>query len=211
MTSVWGPLGWMTLHSVSTTYSENPTPSEKQLMYSWLELFRDTITCPHCKEHFGSMLQNYRARFPRMLDSRQEFAMFVFRAHNAVNARLHKPVYSTLAECMDILRTNTKTRSAADYRVAYLNHITRYWKTLQDVTGIVALKKVNELKKIEIEYISPKDTHFTIDLSDQGVVIPREWLEGQRETENRSMRINLPSGAAPRVGFQLVGGRMRLR
>lgn len=201
----------MTLHSVSTSYSENPTPSEKQLMYSWLELFRDTITCPHCKEHFGTMLQNYRARFPRMLDSRQEFAMFAFRAHNAVNARLHKPVYSTLAECMEVLHTNTKTRSASEYRVAYLNHITRYWRTLQDISGIVALKKVAEMKKIEADYFAPKDTRFAVELSDQGVVIPREWVEGQREVEARPVRVNLSSGPAPRVGFQLVGGRMRLR
>lgn len=212
MTSVWGPLGWMTLHSVSTSYPETPTPSEKQLVQSWLELFRDTITCPHCKEHFGTMLQNYRARFPRMLDSRQEFATFVFRAHNAVNARLHKPVYATLAECMEVLRNNTKTRSAADYRVSYINHITRYWRTLQDITGIVALRKVTEMKKIETEYFAAKDTKFAVDLVDQGVVIPREWVDGQKpETETRpSLRFS-SSGPTPRVGFQLVGGRIRLR
>jgi hypothetical protein len=146
-----------------------------------------------------------------MLDSRQEFAMFVFRAHNAVNARLHKPVYTTLADCMDVLRTNTKTRSASEYRVAYLNHITRYWRTLQDISGIVALKKVAEMKKIEMEYIAEKDTKFVVDLSDQGVIIPREWVEGQKEVEAKPTRISLPSGPAPRVGFQLVGGRMRLR
>ena len=201
----------MTLHSVSTSYPETPTPSEKQLMQSWLEMFRETITCPHCKEHFGTMLQNYKARFPRMLDSRQEFSMFAFRAHNAVNARLHKPVYATLEECMTVLRNNIRTRTATDYRISYINHITRYWRTLQDITGIVALRKIAEMKKIEAEYMTLRDTRFEITLVDQGVVIPREWVEGHREPEARpSLRLS-SSSSGPRVGFQLVGGRIRLR
>jgi hypothetical protein len=38
MTAVWGPLGWMTLHSVSTMYPEQPTQAEKTLMTTWLRL-----------------------------------------------------------------------------------------------------------------------------------------------------------------------------
>lgn len=211
MTAVWGPLGWMTLHSVSTSYSEVPTPNERQLVSTWIDLFRDTITCPHCKDHFTTMLDNYRKRFPGFLSSRQDFAMFAFRAHNAVNARLHKPVYATLAECMDVLKNNIKTRSAADYRVAYLNHIARYWSTIQDVSGIVALKKVNEMKKIEIEYFSHRDTKFNVALKDDNVVIPRNWVENVSEAPTTSFPTPVLSTANTRAGFRIVGGRMRLR
>jgi len=157
------------------------------------------------------MLQNYRMRFPNMLDSRQSFAMFAFRAHNAVNARLSKPVYNTLAECMEILKTNTKTRSAADYRISYINHITRYWKTIQDIAGIVALKKVTELKKIEIDYIGPRDTKFDVTLADEPVVIPRNWVEKQGEEPPRSTMIAFSPNKPMRAGIQIVGGRIRLR
>ena len=156
------------------------------------------------------MLQNYRNRFPGMLNSRQEFAMFAFRAHNAVNSRLHKPVYSTLAECMDILRNNTKTKSAAEYRMAYINHIMRYWRTIQDISGIVALKKVNEMRKIEIDYFTRIDTKFDVQLVEDSVTIPRHWVENNVEPVS-STTPSLPPNTNMRAGFKIVGGRMRLR
>ena len=157
------------------------------------------------------MLQNYRNRFPGMLNSRQEFAMFVFRAHNAVNARLHKPVYSTLTECMNVLQTNIKSKGPAEYRIAYINHIMRYWATIQDITGIVALKKVNEMRKIEIDYFTRIDTKFDIQLRDETVTIPRNWVENNVEPASTTPVPVLPSNSNVRAGFKIVGGRMRLR
>jgi hypothetical protein len=157
------------------------------------------------------MLQNYRMRFPNLLESRQSFAMFAFRAHNAVNARLSKPVYATLAECLAVLKTNTTTRSAVDYRISYINHITRYWRTNQDIAGIVALKKIAELKKIELEYIGPRDTKFEITLLDEPVVIPRNWVEAQSEQVPRTTIVAFSPTKPMRAGFQVVGGRIRLR
>ena len=212
MTAVWGPLGWMTLHSVSTSYPVNPTSTEKQLVYSWLDMFRDTITCNYCKGHFTTMLANYRVRFPNMLDSRQSFAMFVFRAHNTVNARLSKPVYSTVKECMDMLKINIQTRPAVDYRISYVNHILKYWKTLQDISGVVAVKKILEMKKIEIEYFSKLDTNLDVELIEESTIIPRAWVENNVE-EPRSQALSFtrynPKNPS-RAGIQIVGGRIRL-
>lgn len=157
------------------------------------------------------MLQNYRTRFPNFLNSRQDFAMFAFRAHNVVNARLHKPVYQTLAECMEILRNNTKTRSAANYRVSYLNHIARYWGTIQDISGIVAMKKVMEMRKIETEYFSTHDTQFNVTLAEDTVVIPRNLVE--KDTVVRPLVPTVrapPINANTRGGIRVVGGRIRL-
>lgn len=212
MTSIWGPLGWMTLHSVSTSYPERPSPTERQLVHTWLDLFRDTITCAHCRMHFTTMLQNYRARFPTMLDSRQDFATFAFRAHNAVNARLSKPVRATLADCMETLRKNIETRSPAEYRMAYLNHIIRYWQTMQDMSGITALKKIQEMRKIETTYFALRDTKFDVTLVDQGVVIPTAWVEGgSSETAAPTPSLRFTPGAPIRAGFGFVGGQFRLR
>lgn len=212
MTAIWGPLGWMTLHSVSTSYPEHPTPTERQLVSTWLDLFRDTITCPHCRVHFATMLQNYRAHYPTMLDSRQDFAMFAFRAHNAVNARLLKPVPTTLEECMKLLRKAIETRTPLEYRTAYLNHATRYWRTLQDVSGIVALKKLIEMRKIEQTYFSLRDTKFDVVLVDQGVVIPQSIVEGgSSEVARPTPSLRFAPGANVRAGFRFVAGQFRLR
>ena len=209
MTAVWGPLGWMTLHSVATSYPETPTQSERELMYSWLDMFRDTITCPHCRDHFTAMLQTYRSSFPSMLNSRQDFSVFTFRAHNAVNRRLKKPIQGTLEECMTTLQNNVKTRSAVDYRVSYLNHITKYWKSWQDITGIVALKKINEMRKIESTYVQPRDRNFAVTLTSDVVVLPRDALEVSEERSVGTPTISIPTGAPGR--FRLTGSGFRLR
>ena len=208
MTSVWGPLGWMTLHSVATCYPVSPTQAVKELMYSWLDMFRDTITCPYCREHFGTMLAAYRSSFPGMLSSRQEFALFSFRAHNAVNRRLRKPLQATLEECVATLQNNVKLRNASDYRVSYLNHITRYWKSWQDVTGIVALKKIAEMRKIEATYVQQRDSNFNVALTPDVVVLPRDALESGPE-EAAPSKVVLPTGTAARFRLTATGFRIR--
>jgi hypothetical protein len=87
----------------------------------------------------------------------------------------------------------------------------RYWSTIQDTQGITALKKVLEMKKIEIDYFGPRDTKFEVSLVDEGVVIPRAWIEHQPggyqpETPCPSLRMTDTS----RAGFRMVGGRIRL-
>lgn len=199
----------MTLHSVATCYPETPTQSERDLMYSWLDMFRDTITCPHCRDHFAAMLQAYRSSFPGMLRSRQEFTLFTFRAHNAVNRRLNKPIFGTVEECMATLQTNVKTRSAVDYRVSYLNHISKYWRSWQDITGMMALKKITEMRKIEATYIQPRDTNFNVTIQSDVVVLPRDAMEPTEEQGVGTMRIALPSGNPGR--FQLTSKGFRIR
>ena len=109
---------------------------------------------------------------------------------------------------MTTLRANVKTRSAAEYRVSYLNHITKYWRGWQDITGIVALKKINELRKIESTYIQPRDTNFIVTLTPDVVVLPRDTLEPSSEGP-RPLRVSLPTGPAGRL--QLTGAGFRMR
>ena len=210
MTAIWGPLGWMTLHSTAFAYPESPSNSERDLMYSWLDMFRDTITCSTCKGHFTEMLGKYRSQFPNMLQSRHEFVMFTFRAHNAVNKRLNKPVYPSVEDCMTTLRNNVKSRTAREYRVSYINHITRYWKTYQDVTGIVALKKVREMRRIEDEYVGMRDTNFTVDIRPDVVVLPQSVMEKATEVPSRQIFFG-GSTANASAGFQITSRGFRLR
>jgi hypothetical protein len=207
MTAVWGPLGWMTLHSVATIYPTQPTRGEQQLMNTWLDMFRDTITCPSCRDHFTSMLATYRQTFPNMLASRQNFAMFTFRAHNAVNRRLSKPVYMDLEACMNQLKNNIKTRSARDYRVSYLAHITRHWSIFRDASGIAALRKIQEMSKIEGDYFTPRDTNFAVELTADVVVLPQDALE-RNPLQERPTR---PTLRPPKQGFRLTAGGLRIR
>jgi hypothetical protein len=209
MTAVWGPLGWMTLHSIATIYPSEPTQAERDLMSSWLDMFRDTITCPSCQAHFTGLLANYRVAFPNMLSSRQTLSIFTFRAHNAVNMRLNKPIQTDIDACMNTLKNNIKTRSAGEYRRAYLAHIARHWRTYRDIAGIAAMRKIGEMNKIEAEYCMPRDTNFEVTLSPDVVVLPRDVLDkSPQESPNRMA----PNGRfAPAHGFRLTAGGIRLR
>jgi hypothetical protein len=209
MTSIWGPLGWMTLHSTACAYSENPTTAEKELMTTWIDLFRDSITCPSCKQHFATLLNNYRIHFPGMLNSRQDFVIFTFRAHNAVNRRIHKPIYSSVEECLATLHNIVKTRPAREYRTTYLAHITRHWKVMQDVNGIVTLKKIQEMKRIENEYVSLRDTNFEVQLRPDVVVLPQDALE--RTNEVQVQRPIFLGNVKASAGFRLTPNGFRLR
>lgn len=210
MTSIWGPLGWMTIHSTACAYSETPTTSEKELMSSWLDLFRDSITCPSCKQHFTTLLNNYRIHFPGMLNSRQDFVIFTFRAHNAVNRRIHKPIYSSVEECIATLCNIVKTRPAREYRNNYLAHIARHWKVMQDVSGIVTLKKIQEMKRIEAEYVSQRDTNFEVQIRPDVVVLPQDTLERTNEVQVQRP-IFLGNTANASAGFRLTANGFRLR
>lgn len=201
MTSIWGPLGWMTLHSVASLYPNTPTEAERLLMVKWLDLFRDTITCPSCQAHFAELLASYRAQFPNMLYSRRDFLLFTFRAHNSVNKRIGKPVYGTVQECFDLLRKNVQFNKAQSFRITYTNHITRHWRTFQDASGMSAMKKINEIKKIEMQYMAPRSNEFEEIISEDNLI----FSTGVQE-QARPMFI---SRNAPRLVMTATGMRIR--
>lgn len=180
MTSIWGPLGWMTLHSVASLYPNTPTEAERLLMVKWLDLFRDTITCPSCQAHFAELLASYRAQFPNMLYSRRDFLLFTFRAHNSVNKRIGKPVYGTVQECFDLLRKNVQFNKAQSFRITYTNHITRHWRTFQDASGMSAMKKINEIKKIEMQYMAARSNEFEEIISEDNLIFSTDTQEPAR-------------------------------
>lgn len=207
MTSIWGPLGWMTLHSVASCFPDKPLPAESTLMQSWLDMFQTTITCPSCREHFGTALGSYRRQYPQMLSSREEFLLFTFRVHNSVNRRLNKPVHSTVGACFEQLRANVKNRSAREYRLAYINHIRRFWRTMQDSSGITSMKKIMEMSKIENEYILRHDNNFQAGIQENITVLPQQAFVGV--TEEAPAVVRMDTRDAPRMGF--IGGRFQVR
>jgi hypothetical protein len=197
----------MTLHSVASCYPDAPTISEITLTHTWLDMFQSTITCPSCKEHFGTALASYRRSYPQMLTSKREFLLFTFRVHNSVNRRLNKPIHSTVAACFETLRNNVKTRSAKDYRAAYLNHIRRFWRTMQDASGLTSLKKINEMSKIEVEYVQKRENNFEADIAEDVVILPGQVFEPVNSEPPAPIRMDTRS--APRMG--LSGGRFQIR
>jgi hypothetical protein len=192
---------------MASLYPDQPAPSEKALMRSWLDLFAGTITCPSCQGHFQELLDVYRNRFPAMLESRAAFLMFSFRAHNSVNQRLRKPVYSSVGECFELLRNNVKTRTATQYRQAYYAHITRHWKVMQDSSGMAALRKISDMNNIEATYAVARSDEFT-ELIPEGLTMIGKLEAPPEGIQPRTM---MPPAPPPSQKIGIQGGRFRLQ
>jgi hypothetical protein len=174
MTSHWGPLGWITLHSASMLYSENPEASEKALMKKFLDSFGETISCYHCKSHFLNMLSKYITAIPSYLDSKKDFMLFVFRAHNTVNKRLDKPILQTVQDCITTLKNANAYSSFETVRNSYLTYLQNNWNKELTAHGFSLRKKVQDLIKINNEYLNLRTIDWDYTFSDSVILIIEE-------------------------------------
>jgi hypothetical protein len=199
MTAIWGPLGWMTLHSVSFNYPDRPSREEKIIASRFLDLFGETISCNQCKVHFKTMRALYISVYPDYLDSKENFAYFGFRCHNMVNKRKDKPTPATVAECLETLKTAVSVTSFVNFRASYLSYLSRNWGRDLSGDGRIMLGHVREMIKINNEYWSLRETAIP-SLPEADILVT---------VEKSNLRV-APSGVAMSsfVGFK--GGRLKL-
>jgi hypothetical protein len=199
MSKIWGPLGWMTLHSVSLIYPEQPSYAEKQIASRFLDLFGETISCNECKVHFKQIYALYKSLHPDFLDSRQNFALFIFRAHNTVNLRLDKPRPTTVSECLKTLKAATTHTSLPAFRSSYLSYLLRNWGRDISGQGMMVKSQVKEMIKINNEYWSPRDIPIPA-LKEDDVISP---------IQNSNLRVS-SNGVAVSISVGFKGGKLKL-
>ena len=209
MTSLWGPLGWMTLHSVSLLYPETPGTADKQILKRYMELFRDTLSCPHCHQHFKVIFENYTRTHPEWNASRFNFFLFIVRAHNTVNRRLNKPKPESVQACLDTFRSNTQYTSALTYRVKYLDYLARNWSREMSGEGYMHLGEVREMRRITEEYWNPKTDESTGSF-DMGADVLDFINETPGQQSLMTGRGALASVASTGINIGFRGGRFRL-
>jgi len=210
MTSLWGPLGWMTLHSVSMLYPEIPSQTDKEILKRYMNSFRDSISCPSCQSHFKIIFQNYTASHPEWNSSRFQFFLFVVRAHNTVNRRLNKPRPATVQECLDMYSANTKFNSGLVYRNRYVSYLLSNWGREMTGDGMMHMGEARQLKRITEEYWNQKtdESTSTFDMSASvDTSIDETPSTRQIMTSSGGMSI-MPSRL---TGVGLKEGRFRLR
>ncbi len=92
----WGPLQWMALHQIARGYPrENPTPAQQAALVAYVTSLVDLLPCSFCAKHWREMAPSIAAA----TGSRYDALKWTIDAHNAVNARLKKPVL-TYAEAV---------------------------------------------------------------------------------------------------------------
>lgn len=208
-TKFWGPLGWMMIHSVAAIYPESPTQEERIIIEKFVESFRESITCVHCKSHFGSMLNMYRRQHPEWSSTRYHLFLFVCRAHNTVNKRLDKPIIPTLTDAIEALKNATKVTSAYQYRTAYINYLIQTWSKEFSGDGAIAIGFAKQMKRINEEYLNPRDKGYeSIYFFENGSITDTIAEDPSRYDVGK----NLPNAtrfANAKIGF--VNGKFKLR
>lgn len=204
MTALWGPMGWMTLHSISMLYPESPSSADRAIVKRYIELFRDTLTCIHCHNHFKTLYDNYTRTHPEWASSRFDLFLFVARAHNAVNLRLNKPRPSSVQECITTFQSNTVVTSALTYRTKYNEYLLRTWAREMSGESIMKVGLVRELKRITEEYWNTKQ-----DMSVRTFNMSANVFETESDASSRPSTISQITSQQVNIGFK--GGRLQLR
>lgn len=207
MTSYWGPLGWMTLHTIAALYPDTPTLTERELARQWVGTFAECITCPSCQGHFKQMYATYMMRHPEIFSSRRNLLLFTLRAHNTVNRRTIKKVY-TIEECFADF-TKFGTDYARSKRREYTLYLQKDWGKQASLSGISSLMRVRELSMIESQYWSLRQldwdsVRLLLDETDD-ILTPIVPLPTQSPTSNIQYRIN-PQRFKLRNGGSILGG-----
>jgi hypothetical protein len=215
MTSFWGPMGWITLHSISVNYPENPNADDKAIVKKYLNLFAETISCPSCKSHFTNMYKSYTMANPNWADSRFNLFLFIARAHNTVNKRLDKPRASTVSESLSMLRLITQHKKPSEYRNNYLTYLTNNWIKEGGGEGMIQVGHVREMRKINEQYWNLRETEFSITLPEADILSP--IVSASRLISpftHTSIYIQPTTGTnmqtTPNIGFKFKGGKFSL-
>lgn len=207
MTKYWGPLGWMTLHTIAALYPDEPTLKERELLRQWVGTFSECITCPTCQAHFKQMYATYTMIHPDLFLSRRNLLLFTLRAHNTVNRRTFKKVY-TIEECF-VDFTKFGTDYARARRREYMLYLQKDWGKQASLSGISSLMRVRELNTVESQYWSLRQldwdsARLVLDDADD-ILTPIVPVPTQSPTSNIQYRIN-PQRFKIRTGAFISGG-----
>ena len=86
---IWGPHAWFFLHSVTFSYPDNPTESDKKYFYNFFRSIADILPCSICKNHYKTNIKNFPIE--NFLDNRNSLVNWLIDIHNIVNEKLDNP------------------------------------------------------------------------------------------------------------------------
>lgn len=90
--NIWGPHMWITLHTISFNYPDNPVQEDKIHMTNFLNNLQYIIPCSVCKKNYKRHLKE--VPFKNKLNNRNDFIKWMIDLHNYVNIETGKRLYS---------------------------------------------------------------------------------------------------------------------
>jgi hypothetical protein len=87
----WGNNIWYLFHSIAHKIKEDRFEFHKNTLFFIVKTICATLPCPDCSKDATTMLNkiDYNS-----IKNKNDFKMFLFNFHNAINAKLNKPLFS---------------------------------------------------------------------------------------------------------------------
>jgi len=89
---IWGPSGWLFLHTITFNYPINPTQEQKIKHKELFENLVYTLPCARCAQHYSNNLKIYP--LDEALKKKDTLINWLIDIHNEVNKKNGKRVYS---------------------------------------------------------------------------------------------------------------------
>jgi len=96
LVSVWGPVFWTSLHTMSFNYPVNPTSEDKKHYRDFIVNLQYVLPCKYCRVNLSNNFKKKPLKMCHMAN-RETFSRYVYELHETVNKMLHKK--SQLSYC----------------------------------------------------------------------------------------------------------------
>ena len=100
LTTVWGPMLWSYLHTMTFNYPGNPTPADKKHYRDFIENLQFVLPCKYCRMNLANNFKKNPIKECHMAD-RNAFSRYIYELHETVNKMLKKKVHLTYCEVRD--------------------------------------------------------------------------------------------------------------
>jgi len=98
-TRVWGPAGWLFLHSIAQNYPWKPTEEQKVNYYNFFKLTGNVLPCRYCRESYQQFISEPGTTLTMSsMDSRKTLVTWLYKIHNKINKKLDVKEHPTLKE-----------------------------------------------------------------------------------------------------------------
>jgi len=138
---------------------------------------------------------------PRWKSSRRGVVEFALRAHNSVNARTGKKIYS-FADSIAELGSFLPAEMASTRRQQYLVYIRNDWMRNMTIEGISTAGKLKELNMVEENYWSKRSFKWS-DLDEYADVNVSPLVNATSTLASGQGGVFIPKIAMPAKGFTL--------
>jgi hypothetical protein len=100
LTTVWGPMMWSYLHTMSFNYPVSPSQEDKTHYKSFIENLQHVLPCKFCRINLANNLLKFPIKECHMAN-RDAFSRYVYDLHETVNKMLKKESGLTFCEVRD--------------------------------------------------------------------------------------------------------------